>query len=148
VPGRAYSAVVSEPLDTPDWHDDVVSQFRRNGGTVEHYGRVLVLLHTRGARTGAERVTPIVGLPDGDGWLITASRRGHADNPAWLANLTAHPDAEIETPDDGTVAVRATRLTGDDRDRGWERFTRVSPLFEQYQAKTERLIPVLRLDRR
>ncbi|AYG05247.1 nitroreductase/quinone reductase family protein [Gryllotalpicola protaetiae] len=139
---------MAEPQDTPEWHAHVIEQFRRTGGTTEHYGRALVLLHHRGARTRAERITPIVGIPDGDGWLAAASWRGAAVSPAWFRNVLAHPDVELETPDDGTVAVRATQLTGVERDAAWARFTALSPLFAQYQARTTRLIPLLRLSRR
>ena len=139
---------MTDPADTREWHEDVVAQFRRTGGTVEYYGRVLVLLHHRGARSGVERVTPIVGIPDDEGWLVAASRRGAPDNPAWYYNVLAHPDVRIETPDDGIVAVHASRLLGAERDAAWRRFTSLSPVFEQYQAKTNRLIPLLRLGRR
>ena len=139
---------MSDPLDTPEWHDDVVDQFRRTGGTVEHYGRILVLLHHHGAKSGAERVTPIVGIADGDDWLIAASRRGAPKNPSWFYNVLGHPDVTIETPEEGTVEVVATQLLGTERDEGWSRFTNLSPVFAQYQAKTSRLIPVLRLTRR
>ncbi len=139
---------MQDPIDTPEWHDDVVDQFRRTGGTVEPYGRILVLLHHYGAKSGAERVTPIVGIADSDQWLVAASRRGAPRNPSWFYNLLAHPDAEIETPDRGFVEVHATRLLGTERDDGWSRFTALSPVFAQYQAKTSRLIPVLRLKRR
>lgn len=136
------------PIDTPEWHKDVVDQFRRTGGTVQYYGRALVLLHHRGARSGVERVTPIVGIPDGDDWLVAASRRGATENPAWFWNVLAHSNVQIETPDNGTVGVHATRLVGAERDAAWSRFTTLSPVFAEYQAKTSRLIPVLRLTRR
>jgi deazaflavin-dependent oxidoreductase (nitroreductase family) len=136
------------PLDTPEWHDDTVEQFRANGGTVQYYGRILVLLHHRGAHSGTERVTPVVGIADGDDWLVAASRRGAAENPAWFYNLLAHPDVKIETPDHGTVEILAIELTADARDEGWTRFTALSPVFAQYQAQTTRVIPVLRLTRR
>lgn len=136
------------PLDTREWHDDTVEQFRSNGGTVQYYGRILVLLHHTGAQSGAERVTPVVGIADGDGWFVAASRRGAPQNPAWFFNVREYPDIEIETPDDGTLAVYATQLHGEERDAAWARFMSLSPVFEQYQAATTRLIPVLRLSRR
>lgn len=138
----------SRPDNTPEWHESVIDQFRSTGGSTQYYGRALVLLHHRGAKSGVERVNPVVGLRDGDGWLVAASRRGHADNPSWLHNLLAHPDVEIETPDDGTVAVHATQLTPDARDAAWARFTAISPVFAEYQAQTARLIPIFRLTRR
>jgi deazaflavin-dependent oxidoreductase (nitroreductase family) len=139
---------MSIPMDTPEWHAGVVNRFRSNAGTVDYYGRALVLLHHRGARSGQERVTPVVGIRERDGWLCAASWRGSDRHPAWFFNVLAHPDVEIETPDDGTVAVRAIRLLGAERDAAWPEFTSLSPLFEQYQARTERLIPLFRLSRR
>ncbi len=133
------------PADAPEWHEAVIDQFRADGGTTDYYGRGLVLLHHRGARSGVERVTPIVGIKDGDGWLVAASRRGHTSNPAWMHNLLEHPEAVIETPDDGTVDVTARRLDGAERDDAWSKFTRISPVFEQYQSQSDRLIPILRL---
>lgn len=140
--------MTDRPVDEPEWHEDVVEQFRRTGGTVQYYGRALVLLHHRGVRSGTERVTPIVGIPDGQSWLIAASRRGHAHNPGWYFNVLAQPDVEIEAPDQGTVPVRATRLEGTEREHAWSRFIAMSPVFSEYQASTDRLIPVLRLTRR
>lgn len=115
---------------------------------MQYYGRALVLLHHRGARSGVERVTPVVGIADGEGWFIAASRRGHALNPAWYSNLLAHPDVVIEVPDEGPVNVTARRLEGVERDDAWSHFERTSPVFAEYQASTERIIPVLRLIRR
>ena len=63
-------------------------------------------------------------------------------------NLLAHPDVEIETPDDGIVPVHATRLTGNERDAAWARFTARSEGFRSYQQRATRTIPVLRLERR
>ena len=134
-----------------DWNQRIIDEFRSNGGTVETmgFGRGLVLLHHLGARSGTERVTPLaVVREDDDTWLVAASKAGAPDNPDWYHNLRAHPDVEIETPDDGTVPVRATELTGDERDRGWARFTAMSEGFRSYEAKTTRVIPVLALTRR
>jgi deazaflavin-dependent oxidoreductase (nitroreductase family) len=139
---------VNLPADTPEWHASVVEQFRASGGTADYYGRVLVLLHHRGARSGVDRVSPVVGVKDDDGWLVAASRRGAPANPSWFYNLLAHPEVEIETPDDGTVQVVASRLDGAERDEAWTRFTAISPVFVQYQAGIDRLIPILRLTRR
>jgi deazaflavin-dependent oxidoreductase (nitroreductase family) len=134
-----------------DWNQQIISEFRSNGGFVETngFGKGLVLLHHRGAKTDAERVSPVAAIADGeDGWLVAASKGGAPENPAWFHNLLAHPDVEIETPDDGTVAVHATQLTGSDRDAAWERFTARSEGFRSYEQRTARTIPVLRLSRR
>jgi deazaflavin-dependent oxidoreductase (nitroreductase family) len=134
-----------------DWNQQIIDEFRSNGGTVTTmgFGRRLVLLHSRGARTGEERVNPLASVRESDDdWLVTASAAGADRHPAWYHNLLAHPDVEIETPDDGTVAVRATDLPGAERDAAWERFTQMSDGFRAYEARTSRTIPVLRLTRR
>ncbi|KQO96924.1 nitroreductase/quinone reductase family protein [Leifsonia sp. Leaf264] len=134
-----------------DWNDEIIEEFRRTGGTVERagFGRDLVLLHHVGARSGEVRVSPVRAIPTDDGWLIAASKGGAPDNPAWFHNLVAHPDIEIETPDDGNVGVHAVRLTGAARDEGWARFTSLpGSSFASYEAKTDRVIPVLELRRR
>jgi deazaflavin-dependent oxidoreductase (nitroreductase family) len=134
-----------------DWNQRIIDEFHANGGDVRTngFGKGLVLLHHRGARTGTERVSPVAGIRvDPDTWLVAASKGGAPENPGWFFNLLAHPDVEIETPDDGTVAVRATNLTGDERDAGWARFTARSEGFRSYEQRTTRTIPVLRLARR
>jgi len=134
-----------------DWNQQIIDEFRANGGVVETngFGKGLVLLHHRGAKTGAERVSPVAGIRVGDdAWLVAASKGGAPDNPAWFHNLLAHPDVEIETPDDGIVPVRATQLTGAERDAAWDRFKERSEGFRSYEERTARTIPVLRLARR
>lgn len=131
-----------------DWNQQIIEQFRANGGTVDRFGDNLVLLHHIGARSGVERLTPVMAIrEDADTWLIAASKAGAPDNPAWFHNLLAHPDVDIETPE-GVVPVRATRLEGEERDAAWARFTTASPGFKAYEEKTERVIPVLALRRR
>ncbi|GIG22126.1 hypothetical protein Cch01nite_28500 [Cellulomonas chitinilytica] len=134
-----------------DWNQQIIDEFRANGGTVTTmgFGRGLVLLHHRGARTGEERISPVAAIPDGEGaWFVAASKGGAPTNPGWYHNLLAWPDVEIEHPDEGTVAVRAVDLEGAERDAAWERFTQRSEGFRSYQEKTTRTIPVLRLTRR
>ena len=134
-----------------DWNQQIIDEFRANGGDVRTmgFGRGLVLLHHRGARTGVERISPLAGIRvDEDTWLLAASKGGAPENPAWFYNLLAHPDVEIETPDDGTVPVHATQLVGDERDAGWARFTARSEGFRSYEQRTARTIPVVQLTRR
>ncbi|WP_456788723.1 nitroreductase/quinone reductase family protein [Cellulomonas sp. P5_C5] len=134
-----------------DWNQQIIDEFRTNGGDVHTngFGKGLVLLHHRGARTGVERISPVAGIRvDQDTWLAAASKGGAPDNPAWFHNLLAHPDVEIETPDDGTVPVRATELVGAERDEAWTLFTARSEGFRSYEQRTTRTIPVLQLTRR
>ena len=133
-----------------DWNQQIIDEFRANDGTVETmgFGRGLVLLHHTGARTGTQRVTPLAAVPTDEGWLVAASKAGAPDNPDWFHNLRAHPDTTVESPDDGEVAVRARVLEGADRDAGYARFEEMSDGFREYQRKTDRVIPVVALDRR
>jgi deazaflavin-dependent oxidoreductase (nitroreductase family) len=131
------------------WNDQVIAEFHANNGTVARFGRNLVLIHHRGAKSGTERVAPARAIRhDPDSWLVAASKGGAPDNPGWYYNLIAHPDVQIETPDDGTVAVHAEVLQGAERDEAWERFKEASPGFRDYEERTSRVIPVLMLRRR
>ena len=134
-----------------DWNQQIIDEFRANDGTVTTmgFGRALVLLHHFGAKSGTERIAPLAAIRDSaDRWFIAASKGGAPTNPDWFHNLKAHPDVSIETPDDGTVEVRATVLEGAERDAAWERFKERSEGFRSYEQKTTRVIPVVALDRR
>lgn len=135
----------------PDWNQQIIDEFRANHGTVttRGFGRHLVLLHHIGAKSGTARVTPAAAVhTDADTWLIAASKAGAPDNPAWFHNLRANPEVTIETPDDGTVEVRARVLEGAERDAGWSRMTTLFEGFRSYEQKTTRVIPVIELSRR
>ena len=137
------------------WNDSIIQEFRDNRGHVETmgFGDRLVIVHSTGAKTGRPHEFPVMGLPDGhDARLIAASKGGAPDNPAWFHNLLAHPDVEVEMPDPSaangirTVAMRAERLHGMERDEAWERFKQASSGFASYEPKAApRIIPVFRL---
>ena len=134
-----------------DWNQQIIDEFRANGGTVQTggFGRGLVLLHHVGAKSGAERISPVAGIRTSPHtWLVAASAAGRDHHPAWYHNLVAHPDVSIETPDDGTVEVHAVDLPRPERDAGWALFLERSEGFRSYEKKTSRLIPVLELRRR
>jgi deazaflavin-dependent oxidoreductase (nitroreductase family) len=119
----------------------------RKGGTF--MGMRLLVLNTLGAKSGVPRATP-VGWFEGDNgsWLIVASAGGAIGNPAWFYNIAAHPDALSIDVAGVNVPVTATRLEGDDRERAWASITAASSQFSKYEAKTDRVIPVIRLTRR
>src|SRR3954453_14636158 len=134
-----------------DWNQQIIDEFRANGGTVETmgFGRGLVLVHHTGAKSGEARISPLAGIKTSpDTWLLAASAGGRDQNPAWYYNLLAHPDVTIETPDDGTIDMHAVELRGEERDAGWELFKARSEGFRSYEQKTTRVIPVLELRRR
>ena len=135
------------------FNDAIIDEFRANGGAVSRgFGTDLVLVHSTGAKSGAERIHPVLALRDGDAWLIAASKGGAPEHPAWFHNLVAHPDAVIEAPDQrggiDIVPVRASALEGEQRDAAWALFLGRSPAFAQYEERAGRTIPVVRLSPR
>jgi deazaflavin-dependent oxidoreductase (nitroreductase family) len=105
-----------------------------------------LVLTTIGAKSGAERQSPLRWFPAADGSrLIVASAGGAPGNPAWYYNIKAHPDrvrVEIGTE---TVDVTAAQLHGAEREEAWRQITATAPQFGAYQVKTDREIPVIRL---
>ncbi len=131
-----------------DFNTRIIEEFRANGGHVATagFGDRLVLLHTTGAKSGAPRISPLMGIPTDEGWLVAASKGGAPEEPAWAHNLRANPSIEVETGE-GTVAATAVELRGAERDAGWQRFLAASPGFADYEKRTDRLIAVFHLVR-
>ncbi len=131
-----------------DWNQQIIAEFRANGGVVggPFEGAPMVLVTHRGARSGTERTTPLVYLADGDDVVIFASKAGAPTNPDWFHNLVANPDATIEVGTE-TLAVRARVAEGDERDQLFERQKAASPQFAEYEKATDRVIPVVVLER-
>lgn len=129
-----------------DFNAQIIAEFRANGGRVggRFAGATLLLLHTEGARSGTHSMNPVVYLADGGRYVVFASKAGAPNNPGWYHNLKAHPDVSIEVEDD-TIEVTATELTGAERDRLFARQVEISPGFADYEARTERVIPVVAL---
>jgi deazaflavin-dependent oxidoreductase (nitroreductase family) len=109
-------------------------------------GTTILLLTTQGRRSGEPRTTPLIHRTDGDRWVIVASKGGAPQNPAWFENLTANPEAAIQVMDE-TAPVRATIAEGEERERLWSLMTEVWPAYDEYQARTDREIPVVVLSR-
>jgi deazaflavin-dependent oxidoreductase (nitroreductase family) len=132
-----------------DFNAQVIVEFRDNHGKVggNFEGAPLLLLHSTGAQSGEERVSPMMYLPDGDRFLVFASKAGAPTNPDWYHNLKAHPEATIEVGDE-TIAVRAEELPRAERDEKYAEQAALYPGFADYEKKTDRVIPVLALTRR
>ena len=131
------------------WNDKVIEEFRANGGKVggQFDGAPLLLLHTTGAKSGQERVSPVMYQQVGDAYAVFASYAGLDVNPAWYHNLLAHPDVSAEIGTD-TVALHARDLPPAERDPIWEKQKAAYPGFADYESKTDRTIPVVLLERR
>jgi deazaflavin-dependent oxidoreductase (nitroreductase family) len=130
-----------------DWNTGVIEEFRANGGKVggQFDGGSLLLLHTIGAKTGQEHVTPVMYRQMGDSYAVFASKAGAPNNPDWYHNLVANPSvwAEIGTH---TVPLTARVAKGDERDRIWTAHKTANPGFADYEKKTARQIPVVILE--
>lgn len=136
--------------DMNDFNTKIIEEFRANAGVVgpPFEGAPMVLVHHTGAKTGTERVTPLVYQPVGDDWAIFGSKAGAPDHPAWFHNLVANPDTQIEVGAD-TIPVTATVLEGARRDEIWEKQKELMPGFAEYEKTAGgRTIPVVLLTRR
>lgn len=131
-----------------DWNAQIIEEFRANGGQVggQFEGAPLLLLHTTGRRSGQERVTPLMYQDLGGGSVaVFASKAGAPDNPDWFHNVVAEPSVEVEI---GTErrSFTARVAEGDERERIWSAQKAANPGFAEYEAKTDRIIPVVVLD--
>lgn len=132
-----------------DWNGTIIEEFRANEGRVggPFAGAPMILIHHRGARSGTERVTPLVYFPQPDGsMVIIASKGGAPTNPDWYHNLKAHPAVDVEV---GTerFGVEVSELDPAERAEVWPQLVAAMPGFGEYQQKTDRTIPVLQLRR-
>ena len=136
-------------FDMKAFNAALIDEFRANEGKVggRFEGRPVLLLTTTGAKSGRQFTLPLVYLPDGERLLIFASKAGSPTNPDWYHNLVAHPTVTVEVGGDRYEA-RATVLTGEERDRLYQRQVEAMPMFGEYQQKTTRVIPVIALERK
>ena len=128
-----------------DWNTRVIEEFRANAGRVANFGGPLLLLHTTGAKTGREHVTPVMYRKVDGGYAVFASFAGQPRNPAWYHNLVAHPDVDAEI---GAQMLRLRARVADDAEREpiWTAQKADFPGFADYEAKTTRQIPVVILE--
>ncbi len=126
----------------------VIAEFRESGGKAGGVfeGKPLILVHHIGAKSGIERIAPLVPLLDDGRIFIFASKGGADTNPDWYGNLVAHPDITVELGTE-TFAATARALKGDERDKIYAKQVAVEPQFGEYQRNTERVIPVVELVR-
>ena len=128
----------------------VIVEFRQNAGKVggRFAGASVLLLTTTGAKTGLQRTTPLQFLPDGERYLIFASKGGAPNHPAWYHNIVAHPtDITIEVGTE-TIPAKATVVKGAERNRLYAAQAKLHPNFAEYEKRTSRSIPVIALERR
>jgi deazaflavin-dependent oxidoreductase (nitroreductase family) len=131
-----------------DWNKGTIDEFRAKAGKgIGHFGDKLLLLTTRGAKSGRVRTTPVVYHRDGGRYVIAASMGGAPSHPAWYHNLVKYREAEVEVGSE-KFKVRATPIPkGPERDRLYEAHGDNFAAFRSYPAKTKRIIPVVVLER-
>ena len=111
-------------------------------------GRPMLLLRTVGRRTGKARTAALLYVRDGDAWVVVASKGGAPNHPGWFHNLRSEPNVEIQVGRE-RIPVRARVAEGEERARCWARADEVNQgLYEVYQARTRRPIPVVILQPR
>jgi deazaflavin-dependent oxidoreductase (nitroreductase family) len=123
-----------------------VRVYRETGGAVGSRwkrGTSILLLTTRGSRSGEERTAPLIYRPDGDRFVIVASKGGAPAHPAWYTNLQAHPDDVSVQVGDRVTPVTATVAEGAERERLWHLMTEIWPDYDAYAERTDRDIPVV-----
>lgn len=130
------------------FNDQIIEEFRANAGKVggPFEGAPMVLLTSKGAKSGKPHTTPLVYLQDGERILVFASMAGAPTNPAWYHNLKANPDATAEVGT-GSYAVKAVVTSGEERDRLFRQQVAAMPTFGDYEKRTTRTIPVVALER-
>jgi len=122
----------------------IVDEFRTNKGKVggRFEGKTLLLLHTRGAKSGQERINPVAYVKDGDRFAVIASKGGAPTNPDWYYNILANPLVTVEM---GTKTFQAHAKPAEEpeRTRLYNKMVDMMPGFDDYRRKTRRVIPVI-----
>ncbi|MEU3370102.1 nitroreductase family deazaflavin-dependent oxidoreductase [Streptomyces sp. NPDC006660] len=126
---------------------DQVETIERSGGSegMTMRGKPVVLLVTRGAKSGKIRKTPLMRVEHSGRYAVVASKGGAPEHPVWYHNVVADPRVELQ---DGSVRqdMRAREVTGEEKAQWWERAVEAWPDYAEYQKKTDREIPVFVLE--
>jgi deazaflavin-dependent oxidoreductase (nitroreductase family) len=126
-----------------------VQRYRETDGEVGHIwkrGAKTLLLTTTGRKTGRSTTTPLIYEQAGDDYVVVASKGGAPTHPGWYRNLAKNPKVEVQVKGD-VFEAQATTATGAERERLWKLVSKQWPDFDAYQARTEREIPVVVLER-
>jgi deazaflavin-dependent oxidoreductase (nitroreductase family) len=126
-------------------NEPIIKEFRENGGKVKGWAS-LILLTTKGAKTGQTHIIPLMYVPYGNQILAIASKGGAVKNPEWYHNVLAHPDVTVEVGDE-KFETTARILSGAEREKAFEKAVEVFPPYGKYQKKAPREIPVIALER-
>ena len=120
------------------------SLYKMSGGklTRNMRGSEVVLLTTKGRKSGKQRTTPLFGLADGENWTVIASQGGHPEHPNWYLNLRDNPEVALQVGSE-TMRMRAETAEGTERARLWKNMAAMYDGYDEYQKLTTRVIPVV-----
>ena len=137
---------------TWEWVRDQVATYERSGGTegntLRDTGLPIIIVTTRGARSGKIRKTPLMRVEHGGEYALVASMGGAPKHPVWYFNLKADPTAVMVQDGPEPFDAEVREVEGDERAEWWERAVAAFPPYAEYQQKTERRIPVFIARRR
>jgi deazaflavin-dependent oxidoreductase (nitroreductase family) len=131
------------------WNDDLIADYRANGKPTKgpFVGRQVLLLTTKGKKTGTERTNPLAYTKDGTDIVVVASKGGAPNSPDWFFNLKANPTVTVELGSDKFEARAKIATPESERERLYAAHAAVHPGFHDYVEKTTRKIPVVKLER-
>jgi len=138
---------VSEYIPSPrQWVADQVELYEESGGTegltFRDTGLPVIIVTHRGKKTGAIRKTPLMRVVDGNNYILVASQGGRPKHPLWYHNLKANPNVEIRDKRE-VFAMRVREVVDPvERERLWDIAVEAYPPYQEYQDKTDRVIPI------
>jgi deazaflavin-dependent oxidoreductase (nitroreductase family) len=135
-------------LSPAGWVADQAKLYESSDGAegADMNGYPCLLLDYLGRKSGVWHRTVLIYARDGDDYLIVASKGGAPQHPVWFLSLVEHPEVHVRVLGERFTA-RAEVLSGPQRDGGWALAVDVYPPYEEYQTKTDRQLPVIRLSR-
>jgi len=128
------------------WVSDQVAEYEASSGqranTLMDTGLPIIVVTTRGAKTGKVRKSPVMRVEHGGEYALVASKGGAPKNPEWYHNLVTHPDEVLVQDGAEPFAVSVREVGGDEKKEWWERAVIAYPPYAEYQEKTDRQIPL------
>ena len=140
-----------DPAAANAWEETLIADLRANGGRASGgplAGQKLVVVYTKGAKSGERRRAILTPSEEGDDLLVAGTASGAPTTPSWVHNIRANPEVEVMLGDE-TFPATAKIEEGAERDRLWDQHVAQLPRFAEYPSQTGgRIIPMIRLTRR